>query len=184
MKVLFKFLRDYWKILSWIEKLISVLLPIVLSFILFAILNTEIICNPDNSTFSESFITSMLTVSSVLTAFGVAAVTILATSPSKSIENAKDHVAIYRKGSQEIKIEDSFNIPISFFQYVLIRGFYSVLTVIFLLILTFLGLFLIQLNKTIEISVIISISFIFIHSTISLIFYISSLYHILFRNDN
>lgn len=184
MKFLFKFLRDYWKILSLLEKIILILLPVVLSLILFSILNTEIICKPNNSTFSESFVTSMLTVSSVLTAFGVAAVTILATSPSKSIETAKKELAVSKKDGETTEMKDSYNFTISFFQYVLIRGFYSVFTLILLLVVTFLGLYLIQLSQVIEMSIIITITFIFIHSTISLIFYISSLYHILFRNDN
>jgi len=123
--------------------------------------------------FINEFVNTLLTIASLLTAFEVASITILMTSPSKNIELAK-------KEPTNRKTIRGFGI--SYYQLILIRNFY---TAIILMLLIFIGVMYKLLIRIIPLKfqkvILIFEIGLLVHAMAVLGFVLSHLYYLLWK---
>lgn len=123
-----KIIRNFFKTLSFKETLEITIPSLVVGIVFFFSKNS--ISQDNISDFISEINDSTLTVMSLLVAFGLGVVTLIYSSSSKSIENAKK---LYIDGKTNIN-----NIPINYYQLLLIRIYYSLLLQIIMVLLSLL----------------------------------------------
>ncbi|MBB6402454.1 hypothetical protein HNP92_001776 [Methanococcus maripaludis] len=114
---------NYWAISTKKELAITIGIPLIISVLILLI---------DGSTVSTGigeFINTILTIAALLVAFSVASITVLFTSSSKNIEEARN----YYGDTEESKRYTARKSAVSFFQTILIKNFYAVIVQIFLI---------------------------------------------------
>lgn len=127
LKKLIDIIRNFYKTLTTKGKFIVIFPPILmgLSFFIFKK------CIPTNNIpeYTSSINDSILNIMSLLVAFGLGVVTLLYSSSSPSIQRAKEY---YPSGVIGVN-----NIPINYYQLIIIRIFYSLISQIFLVLFSF-----------------------------------------------
>lgn len=165
-----KIIRNFYKTLSLKETLEIVIPSLVVGICFFFYKDT--ICTNDITDFISQINDATLTVMSLLVAFGLGVVTLIYSSSSQSIDNAKK---LYIKGKTNI-----YNIPINYYQLILIRIYYSLLIQIIMVLISL--LFKIFLYYTNSLWIILFEIILLIHSIIVEIKVIISMYHLMWKD--
>ena len=162
----FRIIYDFYKSIKKGEFVEVVIIPFIICFLVYIRfdrdLNTEVLTD---------FNTSILTLSSLLVAFGICCVTLLFSTSNNSINDAKTT-------STKRKISSGYNI--SYFQLIQLRVYYTVILVIVLIMLSIINtVFLIgiTLNQIFYISL-----FLIIHTLATLLMSIISMYHLTWKD--
>lgn len=166
-------IKNTYDVASCKEKIELLIFPLIISISMFFILpKMEHLSKEGNlNQLTENFLSFLATTSGIMTAFGLATVTILTTTSSNSIKEAKKRIT-------ERKMN---GIEINYFELLLIRNFYNILVQITVLFISILFIFLSNLN--IENKWILSIGLFFIlHSLGSLILTVISIYHLMWKD--
>ncbi len=162
----------YYHCLSVGEIWEIIVIPVVLAilstllFVFFVKENTKV-------DFLGDFISSLQSMAAIMTAFGIAGITIILTSSSDNIRAAKELSA---------KVQNKKYSDLSYYQLVLIRCNYNtVIQFVLLCFVLFGSVFLIFIPGTIYYSL---LSLVLIHSLVVQFQVILTIYHLMWRNDN
>lgn len=127
IKKLLNIIKNFYKTLNIKEKTI-VIFPSILMGISFFIFK-KYIPSAEIPDYVSNINDSILNIMSLLVAFGLGVVTLLYSSSSPSIQRAKEY---YPTGLTGIN-----NLPINYYQLIIIRIFYSLISQIFLVLFSF-----------------------------------------------
>lgn len=169
LKKFLSIIGNFYKTLKTKERFEALGFPVLLTLITFLFIKD--IPGINLSPIVIDFNNSILTIVTLLSAFGVAAVTMLFTSSSNNVEKAKEF-ATDRKNID--------NIPISYYQLLLIRNYYSLLMQFLLMIFSLLLKF-IPCNFSNKI-IILSASFLIYHIITIQLSSIISLYYLMWKD--
>ncbi|GIW48762.1 MAG: hypothetical protein KatS3mg079_238 [Caloramator sp.] len=122
--------------------------------------------------FTKTFVDNVITVASLLAAFGVASITIILTSSSKNIEIAKEKIIPDRK--------DGDNISITYYKLLLVRSYYNIIIQFLLLFISIIVKFIIC-DKIIIFILSIEL-WLLLHSIFVQVFTIINLYFLMWEN--
>lgn len=132
-KKLINIIRNFYKTLNIKGKLTVIFPPILIGLAFFVF--KKYIPVDDIPDYISSINDSTLNIMSLLVAFGLGVVTLLYSSSSPSIQRAKDY---YPTGVISVN-----NIPLNYYQLIIIRIFYSLISQIFLVLFSlFIKIFL------------------------------------------
>lgn len=142
------------------------IIPLFFSFSSIYIIENDI------NAFTTQLLDSCLTLASLLTAFSMTSITILTTSNSPNIEKAKQY------GIEKIS---SAGYELTYYQFIVIKSFYSILCNLLLLSFAFiLQMVLVKFN-VIKLALFL-ITFLLVHSIVALFNMIVSLYSLIYPN--
>lgn len=164
-------LMDFWVSSTVKERIELYAIPIVLTIVFTLILffNKQIdICKK-----IEDFTNTLITISSLLAAFGLATATIIMTSSGKNIEDSKQ---------QNTDRKKSNGTKISYFHLLLIRNFYNILIQVGLLMFAIIIKILIYFGIVINVMIIFEV-LILLHSIFVLVLVIMSMYHLMWPTN-
>jgi len=150
------------------ESLATIVPSLILTFLAFLVIRSISCYSLAN--FTNEIVDTCITISSLLTAFSLASVTILATSSSVNIEAAKN---------TKTKKKNASGWPLNYYQLVLVKSFYSVFTNILLLSIAIISKYLSTIFN-INMAIVLVCNLVLIHSILVLIMMVLSLYHLLF----
>lgn len=162
---------EYFKSLTACERFEIVFLPVILSSILLACFFVFVPVG-EQAKFANSFIESLQSIAAIMSAFGIAGVTIILTSSSKNIDRAKKSYV----NDKNIRLKG-----ISYFELVLIRCSYNTLFQIVLLGLVVLSSFLSAMLSSIYLLPLVVI--ILIHSLGVQLQVVITLYHMMWSDE-
>jgi hypothetical protein len=117
-------IANFMKTLKFNELLFIFIVPAIITISAYLFCNAKII---DFNNFANNFNETIITVTSLLASFGLAALSILISSSSANIEKAK---------TEATKRKDIKNKPISYYKLQVIRNFFALFTQLILLILS------------------------------------------------
>ncbi len=125
--------KDFYKSINLSEFIELVFIPLFMVVVLFLLINDSL-----KMDFIKEFNGDILTISSLLVAFGLSSITLLFSTSNNNIEKAKEFITSRVNNS-------GFNI--NYFQLIQIRAYYAVLCELVLIILTLISkLLLIKYN--------------------------------------
>jgi hypothetical protein len=134
-KKIFMIIKDFIKSSKRGELIEVYLVPLIFVFALLVLYNKLNVNINERYMFIKTFIDNVLTIASLLAAFGVASITIILTSCSRNIEVAKKKIIKNRKDAQ--------NIPITYYKLVLIRNYYNIVIQFSILFISIIAKFII-----------------------------------------
>lgn len=157
---------DFYKSIKLSELIESLLLPILVSLLVFIFLGKKI-----NNDFLSSFNDSILTITSFLIAFSICAVTLLFSTSSKNIDLAKQTPTdrLNREGNK-----------ITYFQLIQIRSYYNVI-IEFILIILSISYKILSIGINVTALFYINL-FLIIHILSILCFVVIHMYHLSWKN--
>lgn len=158
---------DFYKSIRLGEFIESIIIPLVFTLLAFATQDGNL-----NNELKTSFNDSVLTITSFLIAFSICAITLLFSTSSQNIEDAKKQIT-ERKNHRNKKV--------SYFQLIQIRSYYNVCIEFLLIVLTiFYKLFSegLNLNALFYVNI-----FLIVHILFVLCFVVIHMYHLSWRNE-
>lgn len=158
---------DFYHSIKRSEFLESVIIPLAFTFFTFKLQNGNL-----NNELKSSFNDSILTITSFLIAFSICAITLLFSTSSKNIEDAKKQLTERRNFKKK---------KISYFQLIQIRSYYNVV-VEFLLIVCTIFYKLFSNGDNLYVLFYINI-FLIIHILFVLCFVVIHMYHLSWKNE-
>lgn len=168
-KKILSIIKNFYKTLNSKEKF-ELLLPLVLISILFYFFNNKIPSDIAHN-YIMSINDSSLSIMSLLVAFGLGSSTLIYSSSSESIQRAKNY---YPEN-----VVDKNNIPINYYQLLLIRIYYS-LTIQVLSIFTSI-IIKVFLFNAVSLFIAGLLTIILIHSILVELKFIISMYHLMWK---
>ena len=170
LKKINKIIRNFYHTLSKLEILFVTILPMVIGILTF--INRTNISKDDLSNYISDINNAALSIVTLLIAFGIGAVTLLYSSSSPSVSRAKGY---YPKN-----LTDSNNIPINYYQLIIIRIYYSLVVEIMILFSTIIiKIFFFKTNLIILVCL---MSFLLVHIVIVELKIILSMYHLMWKD--
>lgn len=122
IKKIYLILKDFYSSIKLGEFIELMVLPLIITTVLFFVINGYL-----DKKYIDEFNNTILTISSLLVAFGVSSTTLLFSTSNNNIEQA-------RKFITERKDHNGFKI--SYFQLIQIRAYYSVICELSLIVIT------------------------------------------------
>ncbi|ADD02656.1 hypothetical protein TthWC1_2579 [Thermoanaerobacter thermohydrosulfuricus WC1] len=165
-------IKDFVKSSKRRELVEVYLVPLIFAFVLLFFYNKLDVNTNERYEFIKTFTDNILTIASLLAAFGVASITIILTSSSGNIEVAKKKTIKDRK--------DADNIPITYYKLVLIRNYYNIVVQFCLLFVSIIAKFIIC-NQILILILLIEL-WLLLHSIFLQVFVITTVYFLMWEN--
>ncbi|BDR64039.1 hypothetical protein [Clostridium tetani] len=166
-------LSDFFSTVKKIEIVDLLIIPGFITIIIYLFFNSNI---RDLSKFIGEFNDIVINITSLLAAFGLASLSILATSSSENISVAKERFTNRTDRSKKL---------ITYYQLLVLRNFYSLFLQLTLLIISVLNKFIIETNNN-KITLYLEV-YLLICSIFAQIFVVNSMYFLFInpkKNDN
>lgn len=163
-------IMDFWKSTKKGEKMKIFLIPALAT--VFLLLIFKKINSTDITKFAVQFTDDVLTIAALLSAFGIASVSIIMTSENRNLDIAKK---TYFKDR-----ENADNIPINYYQFILIKNYYNIVVQIILLLFGIFSKFIVC-KKTALIIIIIEL-FLLFHAILIQILVLCTMYYLVWKD--
>jgi hypothetical protein len=171
-KKIFMIIKDFIKSSKRGELIEVYLVPLIFAFVLLIFYNKLNVNINERYVFIKTFIDNVLITVSLLAIFSIISTTIILTSCNGNIEVAKKKTVKNRK--------DAHNIPITYYQLVLIRNYYNIVIQFSILFISVIVKFIIC-NQTIIPILLIGL-WLFLHSIFLQVFVTTTVYFLMWEN--